>query len=87
MSGELQKQPTGLVGSLHGKARALRVKEVATLLCVSERAVYQLAKQHRIPCFKIGGCIRFDPHAVAAWLGQKMAPAAAELPREERRRA
>ena len=87
MSGELPKQPMGLVDSLHGKARALRVKDVASLLCVSERQVYKLAAEHRIPCFKIGGSIRFDPLAIGAWLGQKMAPASVDLPREERRRA
>ena len=87
MSGEFQKQPMGLVDSLHGKSRALRVKEVATLLCVSERQVYKLAAEHRIPCFKIGGSIRFDPHAIAAWLGQKMAPASVDLRGEQRPRA
>jgi excisionase family DNA binding protein len=87
MSSELQKQPMGLVDSLHGKSRALRVKDVATLLCVSERQIYKLAAEHRIPCFKIGGSIRFDPLAISAWLGHKMAPASVELPRAERRRA
>jgi excisionase family DNA binding protein len=87
MSAEFTKQPISLVDSLHGKVRALTVSEVATLLNVSERQVYKLAAEHRIPCFKIGGSIRFDPHAIGAWLGQKMAPASVDFSREERRRA
>ena len=87
MNGDLIRQPMGLVDSLHGRARALRVKDVASLLCVSERQVYKLAAEHRIPCFKIGGSIRFDPLAISAWLGHKMAPASVEPSRGERRRA
>jgi excisionase family DNA binding protein len=87
MSSELAKQAMSLADSIHGKSRALTVNDVATLLTVSERQVYKLAAQHRIPCFKIGGSIRFDPLVLASWLRQKMAPAAIELPREERRRA
>jgi excisionase family DNA binding protein len=86
MSGELPKQPMGLVEILHGKSRALKVKDVATLLSVSERQVYKLAAENRIPsCFRIGGSIRFDPVAVAAWLHQRMAPVSVELPQEESR--
>ena len=49
------------------------------MLNISERQVYKLAAEHRIPCLKIGGSIRFDPLAVAVWLRQKMAPASASL--------
>jgi len=44
------------------------VSEIAALLAVSERQVYKLAVEGRIPCFKIGNSIRFDPSAIAAWL-------------------
>lgn len=87
MGSELLKQAMGLADSLHGRSRALTVSDVATLLSVSERQVYKLAAEHRIPCFKIGGSIRFDPVAIAAWLRQKMAPASVEPPNEYRRRA
>jgi excisionase family DNA binding protein len=87
MDGELVKQPMGLADSLHGKSRALTVNDVATLLSVSERQVYKLAAEHRIPCFKIGGSIRFDPVAIASWLRQKIAPASVEPANEYRRRA
>lgn len=87
MSAEPIKQVTSLADSLHGKLKALTVSEVAGLLSVSQRQVYKLAAEHRIPCFKIGGSIRFDPLAISTWLRNKMAPASVELPGEQRRRA
>src|SRR5664279_2846405 len=79
MDGEPVRKMAGLADSLDGKSRALTVADIAQLLNISERQVYKLAAEHRIPCFKIGGCIRFDPLAVAVWLRQKMAPASASL--------
>jgi hypothetical protein len=38
-------------------------------------AAAQLAAENRIPSFKIGGSVRFDPAAFAVWLRQKIAPA------------
>jgi excisionase family DNA binding protein len=87
MSSELVKQTMGLADSLHGRSRALTVNDVATMLSVSPRQVYKLAAEHRIPCFKIGGSVRFDPVAIATWLRQKMAPASIELPDTRRRQA
>jgi excisionase family DNA binding protein len=74
MRTELQQNILCLADILCGKKRALTVFEVADLLNISERQVYKLAAEFRIPCFKIGGSIRFDPAAVAEWLRQKMAP-------------
>ncbi len=74
MNGEPGQKTAGLVDSLDRKTSALTVSDVAELLSISERQVYKLVAEHRIPCFKIGGSIRFDPFAVALWLRQKMAP-------------
>ena len=86
MDGEPVRKMAGLADSLDGKSRALTVADIAQLLNISERQVYKLAAEHRIPCFKIGGSIRFDPLAVAVWLRQKMAPAPVSLqpPAEDR---
>jgi excisionase family DNA binding protein len=84
---EFVNQSLSFVDSLHGRTRALRVSDIATLLNISERQVYKLAAEHRIPNFRIGGSIRFDPVAVANWLRQKMAYCSVELSREFRRRA
>jgi excisionase family DNA binding protein len=65
-----------LADSLEQRATALTVSDVAALLAISERQVYKLAAEGRIPCFKIGNSIRFDPSAFAAWLrALKMGPA------------
>jgi excisionase family DNA binding protein len=47
---------------------ALTAAELAQLLAVSPILIYKLAKANRLPCFKIGTCVRFDPRAVAKWL-------------------
>ena len=67
-----------LADSLEKRATALTVSDVASLLNISERQVYKLAADGRIPCFKIGNSIRFDPAAFGAWLRQKIAPAQAD---------
>jgi hypothetical protein len=36
---------------------------------MSERQVYKLAAENRIPCFKIGGSVRFDPAAPLSFGG------------------
>jgi excisionase family DNA binding protein len=64
-----------LADSLEKRATALTVSDVASLLNISERQVYKLAADGRIPSFKIGNSIRFDPSAFAAWLRQKVRPA------------
>ncbi len=86
MNGEFIKRPMSLADSLHGKARALTVGDVATLLNVSERQVYKLAAERHIPSFRIGGSIRFDPVAIANWLRQKMTCASVAVVRTEYRK-
>jgi excisionase family DNA binding protein len=55
------------------------VSDVAELLNISERQVYKLAAENRIPSFKIGGSVRFDPAAFAAWLRHKFEPSSVRL--------
>jgi excisionase family DNA binding protein len=47
---------------------ALTAAELARWLAGSRITVFKLAKAGRIPCFRIGTCVRFDPRAVATWL-------------------
>src|SRR5262245_43604588 len=78
---ELSTTAAGLSDCLEGKRRALVVTDIAELLSISERQVYKLVAAHRIPCFKIGGSIRFDPSAISVWLREKMSPAGIDHPR------
>jgi excisionase family DNA binding protein len=71
---DLDNKAGGLTDCLDGKRQPLVVTDIAELLSISERQVYKLVAAHRIPCFKIGGLIRFDPLAISAWLRQKMSP-------------
>ena len=80
--------PMDLADSLSHRATALTVSDVASLLNISERQVYKLAADGRIPSFKIGNSIRFDPAAFAAWLRQKIGPASVDARgRSQARRA
>ena len=42
--------------------------ELAQWLAVSPLSIYKVARANRLPCFRIGSCVRFDPRAVATWL-------------------
>ena len=47
---------------------ALTAEDLAKLLCVSKLLIYKQAAAGRIPSFRVGTCVRFDPRAVANWL-------------------
>ena len=49
---------------------ALTAKTLAQLLRVSQVTIYKLAKAHKLPSFRVGTAVRFDPRAVAQWLRQ-----------------
>ena len=83
---DLSEKSGGLTDCLEGRKHALVVTDIAELLSISERKVYILVAEHRIPCFKIGGSIRFDPFAISAWLRQKMSAASVEDLRERQAR-
>ena len=55
---------------------ALTVKQLAPLLNVSLTSLYNRAREGRIPSYRIGGSVRFDPHTVAEWLRAKECKAA-----------
>jgi excisionase family DNA binding protein len=47
---------------------ALTAEDLAKLLSVSKVTIFKQAAAGRIPSFRIGTCVRFDPRAVANWL-------------------
>jgi excisionase family DNA binding protein len=49
---------------------ALRVTELAEILNVSRQFLYELAASGKLPSLRVGGAVRFDPAAVAAWFRQ-----------------
>jgi len=47
---------------------ALTAKELSGILSLSPKTIFKLAKACRIPSFRVGTCVRFDPFTVARWL-------------------
>lgn len=59
-----------LADILAQRQTAMTVAEVAEVLQISQRLVYQLAAEGKIPSFKVRGTVRFDPQVLAGWVGQ-----------------
>jgi excisionase family DNA binding protein len=64
-------QPSTLADQIERIGRALTARELAAMLSVSTITIFKQAKAGRIPCFRIGTCVRFDPRAVANWLREQ----------------
>src|SRR2546425_6942700 len=54
----------------------MTVKDVATYLAVTERTVYRLVKDHKLPAYKVGGQWRFKTDLIEAGVQKDGAPQA-----------
>jgi excisionase family DNA binding protein len=61
-------EPLSLADRIERIERALTANELAEMLTVSKITIFKQAKAGRIPSFRVGSCVRFDPHSVARWL-------------------
>src|SRR6266851_10235829 len=61
-------EPMSLPDRIERIGRALTAEELASMLTVSRITIFKQAKAGRIPSFRIGTCVRFDPKTVAQWL-------------------
>jgi len=61
-------EPLSLADRIERFGRALTANELAEMLTVSKITIFKQAKAGRIPSFRVGSCVRFDPHSVARWL-------------------
>lgn len=68
MSSSCNSHSLSLADRIDAMDHALTVKELAPLLSVSSTSLYNRAREGRIPSYRIGGSVRFDPHTVAEWL-------------------
>ena len=50
------------------RRKALTVSELADLIHISSKQIYELVAKSYIPSYRIAGSIRFDPKLVADWL-------------------
>lgn len=53
----------------------LTIKEVAAYLKVTERTIYRLAAEKKIPAFKVGGTWRFPRSEIDQWIRQQTSSA------------
>ena len=60
-----------LIETLERREEALNVRQVAELLGVSAKHIYELAAQGKLPAFRVGKAVRFDPQDVADWLRKR----------------
>ena len=61
-------EPMSLPDRIERIGHALRADELAKMLTVSTVTIFKQAKAGRIPSFRIGTCVRFDPKTVSQWL-------------------
>ena len=55
---------------------ALDVLLLSELTGIKKSTIYDMVNEKRIPHFRIGTAIRFDPHVTAEWLRSMMVDAA-----------
>jgi excisionase family DNA binding protein len=60
-----------LADYLESMDHALTADELGRLLSISRATIFRMAKAGRIPSFRVGTCVRFDPRVVAEWLGRQ----------------
>jgi excisionase family DNA binding protein len=60
-----------LIRHLETRITAMRAGDVAKLLSFSPTQVYRMAETGKLPCFRIGTAVRFDPGIIAKWLREK----------------
>lgn len=65
---ERAPKSVSLADRVEQTGHALTADDLAELLCVSRITIFKQAKAGRIPSFRVGTCVRFDPSAVARWL-------------------
>jgi excisionase family DNA binding protein len=65
------EQSETLASIVRRRRAAWTADELAQLLSLSRKHIYKLAKKGRMPSLRIGGAIRFDPHATASWIEAK----------------
>jgi excisionase family DNA binding protein len=59
---------TSLPDHLETIDHGMTTTELAAALGVSRSSIYDMAQAGRIPCYRVGTHVRFDPHIVAVWL-------------------
>jgi excisionase family DNA binding protein len=67
-SPDLMSSNLSLADQIAATGHALTANELSKMLAVSHVTIFKQAKAGRIPSFRIGTCVRFDPKTTADWL-------------------
>jgi excisionase family DNA binding protein len=68
---DIQAAGESLIQTIRSRRTAWKADELADVLAMSQKHVLKMAKEQRIPSYRLGGAVRFDPGAVANWLEEK----------------
>lgn len=68
LAGKHSPSKLNLAEQIEGIEGAMAAEDLTKLLGISKVTVFKMAKAGRIPSFRVGTCVRFDPRAVADWL-------------------
>lgn len=60
-----------LISHIRARRRAWTAAELAEILSLSAKHLLKMAKEQRMPSYRIGGSVRFDPSATADWLERR----------------
>ena len=61
------KKMLGIASRFAAFNHALKIEEVADVLGLNKKTIERMARANRIPSFKIGNQVRFDPRLLAEW--------------------
>lgn len=61
------KKMLGIASRFAAFDHALNINEVADVLGLNKKTIERMARAGRIPSFKIGNQVRFDPRNLAEW--------------------
>jgi excisionase family DNA binding protein len=62
-----------LIEGIAERETAMTVPQLAKILCISTRSIYEHVQAGRLPSIKIGTTVRLDPSQVASWLTKRAA--------------
>jgi predicted site-specific integrase-resolvase len=60
-----------IIEQLETRQTALNTKDLAAILQIDKRTLYDWAKTGKLPCLPVNGLIRFDPKEIADFLRKK----------------
>jgi len=68
---DLSAAGESIVDLIRSRRTAWNADELGELLDLSQKHILKLAKQQRMPSYRLGGAVKFDPGKVADWLQEK----------------